>query len=356
MKKLSKWFKKYFIPHHHNDYKPHLLRYESTVALLLILVIVEILFLFQILFVFNKTNFLASVLPAVLTSLTNEQREENNLTPLVENTLLVKAAQMKAQDMASKGYFAHVTPDGKTPWYWLDQVGYRYSSAGENLAVNFFESRDVAQAWMNSPTHRANIVKANYKEIGIGIASGVYKGKDTIFVAQFFGTPTILNLKANSTLFQETKPITTPVAPTTPETKPVTPTPKLEPTTPITNRNAVAVASISTQVLGEESASPIQTQAIQDKSLFSNTKSFVEKVLSSPRSYANYILGGVLIVTILALLLSLFIRFEMVHHHSVARGAAIVAIVFMMMFINIKIFNTDIDLPVDNISASVINK
>src|SRR3989338_5878655 len=91
--------------------------------------------------------------------------------------------------MATRGYFAHTSPDGLTPWHWLDVVGNNYSMAGEHLAVNFFESDDVDQAWMNSPTHRANIVKEGYKEIGIGIASGVYQGRNTTFVAQFFGTP-----------------------------------------------------------------------------------------------------------------------------------------------------------------------
>ncbi|MEI6553150.1 MAG: CAP domain-containing protein, partial [bacterium] len=75
------------------------------------------------------------------------------------------------------------------PWYWIDQTGYQYSSAGENLAVNFDYSKDVVQAWMNSPTHRANIVKAKYQEIGIGIAEGFYQGRPSVFVVQMFGTP-----------------------------------------------------------------------------------------------------------------------------------------------------------------------
>src|SRR6185369_17183845 len=189
MNRITRWLKKYFVPHRENEYKPHLLRHEAMMFFLTLVILVEVGFLAQIFIVFDKTNFLASVLPGVLTNLTNEERSQNDAAPLTVNPLLSKAAEMKAQDMAARGYFAHTSPDGKTPWYWLDQVGYYYSSAGENLAVNFFESSDVATAWMNSPTHRANIVKKEYKEIGIGVATGMYKGQSTVFVAQFFGTP-----------------------------------------------------------------------------------------------------------------------------------------------------------------------
>ncbi|MFN4181165.1 MAG: CAP domain-containing protein [Candidatus Paceibacteria bacterium] len=131
----------------------------------------------------------AAVLPSILIEETNQQRTQNSLPTLSVNPLLVQAAQMKAQDMANRGYFSHDTPDGKNPWYWLDQVGYTYKFAGENLAVNFTESTDVTRAWMNSPSHKENIVKDHYTEIGIATALGMYKGRESIFVVQFFGTP-----------------------------------------------------------------------------------------------------------------------------------------------------------------------
>jgi len=91
--------------------------------------------------------------------------------------------------MASKGYFAHYSPSGLSPWYWFTKAGYSYKKAGENLAVNFKDSDDVVRAWMNSPTHKANIVKEGYTEIGIGIAEGVYQGKKATFVVQLFAAP-----------------------------------------------------------------------------------------------------------------------------------------------------------------------
>jgi hypothetical protein len=61
--------------------------------------------------------------------------------------------------------------------------------AGENLAIHFTDSGDVVQAWMDSPTHRANIMNGNYTEIGVGTAEGTYEGFDTVYVVQLFGTP-----------------------------------------------------------------------------------------------------------------------------------------------------------------------
>lgn len=122
-------------------------------------------------------------------SLTNESRSQFSLPALVENSVLDKAAQAKANDMLAKGYFSHNTPDGKTPWDFMAAAGYNYIMAGENLAVNFTEAENVETAWMNSPGHKANIVNKEYEEIGIGISQGQYQGHEATFVVQMFGTP-----------------------------------------------------------------------------------------------------------------------------------------------------------------------
>lgn len=136
-----------------------------------------------------RDDFLASVLPGALMALTNQDRSIAGISSVTENPLLARAAQAAADDMAAKGYFAHVSPDGKMPWYWLNLVGYRYSYAGQNLALGFTESQDVEVAWMNSPTHRANIEKPHYTQVGFGAAEGMYKGKNTTFVVAFFAKP-----------------------------------------------------------------------------------------------------------------------------------------------------------------------
>ena len=140
----------------------------------------------------------AAVVKSALVDLTNKNRIAQKIPFLKINPVLEQAAALKAQDMSQKGYFAHVSPEGKTPWYWLDQVKYDYTYAGENLAINFFDSKEVADAWMNSPAHRANMVNKNFKEIGIALARGIYQNQETVFVVQFFATPVKASISSAS--------------------------------------------------------------------------------------------------------------------------------------------------------------
>ncbi len=183
---------RHIIPHKGNKYRPHLLHGAAARYLVLFLILVEALvFLAMNANLVGGLGSTAAVLPAVLGDLTNFERAKESLTILKENPVLDESARLKAEDMAAKAYFAHTSPEGKTPWYWLDKVGYNYDYAGENLAINFSDSVDVTQAWMNSPTHRANIEKAQYTEIGTGVATGTFEGISTVFVAQVYAHPAI---------------------------------------------------------------------------------------------------------------------------------------------------------------------
>src|SRR3989304_3517962 len=91
-----------------------------------------------------------------LLSGTNLKRQESGLSPLTMNAKLSQAAAGKAQDMFAKGYWAHNSPTGATPWSFISGAGYSYVVAGENLAKNFSNSQRVVDAWMASPTHREN--------------------------------------------------------------------------------------------------------------------------------------------------------------------------------------------------------
>lgn len=132
---------------------------------------------------------LSAIYASVLVNLTNRDRALSNVAELRVNSLLEKAAQMKADDMAERGYFSHNTPEGRAPWYWFDKAGYKYVFAGENLAVNFTESEDVQTAWMNSRGHFLNIMNPRFTEIGIATSTGIYKGREAVFVVQMFGSP-----------------------------------------------------------------------------------------------------------------------------------------------------------------------
>lgn len=118
----------------------------------------------------------------------NKERATEHLTTLTVNTKLSSVAQRKADDMVRNAYFAHYSPLGVSPWDWFREVGYNYVYAGENLAVHFTTLDTLMDAWMHSPSHRANIMNKNYSEIGIGIAQGERNGKIGWFVVQVFGT------------------------------------------------------------------------------------------------------------------------------------------------------------------------
>ena len=126
-----------------------------------------------------------------LINLANKERVEKNLPALFVDSSLNQAAQMKAEDMISKDYFDHYGPDGNSPWDFIMDAGYNYSTAGENLAVYFEDARSINDAWMASPTHRANILNKDYKNIAVSVARGSFEGHQTYMVVEMFGAPKV---------------------------------------------------------------------------------------------------------------------------------------------------------------------
>lgn len=160
--------------------------------------------------------------PADIIRLVNADRASNSLGSLRENDLLDQAAATKAADMLQKDYFAHNSPDGKTPWDFIHGTGYKYTAAGENLAMDFVSASSVEEALMASPTHRANILNKLYTEVGVAVLSGDYQNRPSIFVVQYFGKPSvqtvqspkIKDLSAAGTLIKPAPPVTPPPAET----------------------------------------------------------------------------------------------------------------------------------------------
>lgn len=246
---------------------------------------------------------MAAVISATLVDLANKDRSKNDLAPLSVNPQLVEAAQAKADDMAAKGYFAHTSPEGYEPWYWIKNAGYEYARAGENLAINFSDSEDVERAWMKSPGHRANILHQGYTEIGIATAVGEYKGERTVFVVQMFGTRR-----------------EAPVAATAPERDIVTPeTP--EETIIITNEPEPT--PLDEQTLAEALPEPT-VAAAQTMPRFTSD---AEALAASPSALLRtlYLLcAGIILVA-----LFLTTRFEWQRHHMRHMLAASVLLVLM---------------------------
>ncbi len=133
---------------------------------------------------------------STILNLTNNQRALNNLKVLSENDNLNAAAYAKAQDMFKNQYFEHTSPQGKTPWTFINNAGYDYAYAGENLAIDFENLKDTNDALMKSPTHKANILNTKYTEMGTATVTGQFNGRVTTITVEMFGTSmfdTVLN-------------------------------------------------------------------------------------------------------------------------------------------------------------------
>lgn len=297
---LTKYFIRHFIPHKGNEHRPHILRTSNVRKIVTFLILLEmIVFLGPTLTRLNMTGGMAAVLPAVLSGLTNEERQSQNLDTLTVSPILNQVAEMKAMDMATNGYFAHTSPEGKTPWFWLEKVGYKYQYAGENLAINFSDSQDVANAWMASPTHKANIVKGNYTEVGTGVAVGLYEGRETIFVAQIYANPLLEKI-------DEIQPV------------------KIEVKTPeIPEMPVITIEPGSNNVLGIETT--VSDSNIQIDKIVQPT--FLQKLIASPRNTTNIILYIFFSVIIIALLLYIFIKMRDHHLGLITNGLIVIAVI-----------------------------
>lgn len=178
----------YLIPHESNNFRAKALHHTSI-----------IFYIFLLIFFRASINFIKHAHPGILgyatditverlSELVNKKRIEANLPPLTLSSQLSTAATQKAADMFTKDYWAHVSPTGVSPWTFITSSGYDYLYAGENLAKDFNTSQEVVEAWMNSPTHKANILKSEYTEIGLAVMNGKLSGEETTLIVQHFGS------------------------------------------------------------------------------------------------------------------------------------------------------------------------
>lgn len=331
---MKAFFKKYFIPHEGNDYRPHFLRTRTAVILLAWIFAAEFFVLLQAFVIFPKSRILGIIFPATIADFTNSDRIANGLAPLAVNPILQEAAQEKANDMAQNNYFAHTSPAGLSPWYWFLKAGYNFSSAGENLAVNFFDSKDVMDAWMNSSGHRANILSVNYTEIGVATAEGTYNGDPTVFVVQEFGSPAVM----------------APIALTSPlksrlgssVSKPRT----------VTSTRAVTVATVSgTQVLAEvkgiatTSVSSTASSAAVSASVthepatsFPPQANVTQTLAVLPHAVLNYVFTIMCVILLAALAMNIFIKIRIQYPVLIANGISLLVVLGVFIVANQNIF------------------
>lgn len=115
-------------------------------------------------------------------TLLNADRAANGLPALKANLKLTGLAESYAQDMINRGFFSHYNPEGQSPFDRMNKAGIKYGYAGENLAINT-SVPSAEQAFMNSPGHRANILNANYAQVGLGVRTS---SNGSVYVVQEF--------------------------------------------------------------------------------------------------------------------------------------------------------------------------
>lgn len=119
----------------------------------------------------NLNEFEAAVLYLI-----NTIRVSNGLGALEPNQMLTDIARSRCNDMIVNSYFSHYTPDGRNIFNIFRENGVSYVNAGENLGqsspASYGTPEAFADAWMASPTHKANILRSVYSKIGIGVVDG----------------------------------------------------------------------------------------------------------------------------------------------------------------------------------------
>ncbi|MFZ2484702.1 MAG: CAP domain-containing protein [Minisyncoccia bacterium] len=325
---MRKRLKNHFIPHEGNDYKPHFVRERNIVGMALLAVAIFGLASSVKTLVTRNPDILSAVITGVLVDLTNSNRLSQNIDPLEFNPILASAAQLKANDMAAKSYFAHTSPEGKTPWYWFTEGGYKFIYAGENLAVNFVDSEDVVQAWMNSQGHRANILNNKFTEIGIAMSPGVYNGRDTLYVVQLFGQPApevqapkpvAIKTNSNPAPILEKEGTSISGAQATAETEPVK-VPKVEVLGQDLGEDELFIAVQNTDYLGLEGVESAVAEA-------GPRSSVVDKALASPKmalELVYIVIGGIVLLALI-----LFVAIEPKRQHP--RNIFYVVLLFLLI-------------------------
>jgi uncharacterized protein YkwD len=191
IEKIKFFLSHLFIPSEDNNYRAKTLQTDFLSYYLILSVVLVLIYKTTPFFSFTRNilGIATDISVDKLFQLSNQERINNGLQPLTYNDRLAKAAEEKAKNMFVKNYWAHYAPDGTTPWEFILSSGYKYEYAGENLAKDFMFSDGVVKAWMDSKTHRENILRPNYDEIGFAVINGVLNGEETTLVVQMFGKP-----------------------------------------------------------------------------------------------------------------------------------------------------------------------
>jgi len=308
---ITKYCKNFFIPCEENNYKPRSLDGRSFFVLVVVIVAIKLLGIASY-FEYLGADIYNQIAQADIYTLTNQVRQDNGLSPLKVNSVLELSAQLKANDMVQSNYFGHESPSGVSPWYWFNKAKYGYTTAGENLAMNFVSSKEVINAWLNSETHKKNLLYADFSEIGVAIANGKINNQKTILVVQHFAKPTIAtSVKANPV--KSAKPVST----ISPKPRPsVVATPSLTPESS-SKQTPISLKSASSNVKG--------VTTIPENNKLANSAYYINLVLHN-----LLILIGVF--TGLLLILKVFVAIKIQYPVLIIRGVVLILLCWTLIY------------------------
>ena len=308
---ITKYCKNFFIPCEENNYKPRSLDGRSFFVLVVVIVAIKLLGIASY-FEYLGADIYNQIAQADIYTLTNQVRQDNGLSPLKVNSVLELSAQLKANDMVQSNYFGHESPSGVSPWYWFNKAKYGYTTAGENLAMNFVSSKEVINAWLNSETHKKNLLYVDFSEIGVAIANGKINNQKTILVVQHFAKPTIAtSVKANPV--KSAKPVST----ISPKPRPsVVATPSLTPESS-SKQTPISLKSASSNVKG--------VTTIPENNKLANSAYYINLVLHN-----LLILIGVF--TGLLLILKVFVAIKIQYPVLIIRGVVLILLCWTLIY------------------------
>lgn len=179
------------LPHTHNNHKAKILWTRSLLILVGLFVMGRSIVDITIGLRPGVLGYASQIDVGKLVEFTNNNRAKSGAGKVTLNPQLNAAAAAKVDDMFKENYWAHVSPKGTEPWFFISSAGYKYQHAGENLARDFSNSKDVVNAWMASPSHKKNLLDKRYKDMGLAVKDGYINGVETTIVVQLFAvTPT----------------------------------------------------------------------------------------------------------------------------------------------------------------------
>ncbi len=305
---MAAYLKGLFWPCEDNNFRPKVLDGRYFFLLVVFLVGIKILSIVS----FEKflgADIFKEITQTDLYVLTNQARQDNGVAILSPNAKLELAAQTKLNDMFQNNYFSHVSPSGVTPWVWIGNANYNYIIAGENLAMNFYNSDETMKAWLNSELHRKNILLPEFKDIGIAVGSGIINGQRTTVVVQEFGDPKVVKAALSQPTLKPTikpSPKTSVIVATAlPTATPFTPTTFVS---PALTRIPTSVAQVKSELNFSEKPNKSGMDAYSYNLLL------------------NRIMAIVLVATIAIFMMKVFVRIDIQFPELVLRAVTLIVL------------------------------